>query len=77
MIENSFVYAMDKAIEKRRKQEEKRKVKSEKMYNILDKYNTCLPDLKKEQLTKTEYKFVIEFVTTILNCPLELYKNLA
>lgn len=76
MIENGFVYAIDKSIEKRRKQEERKSKKTAKMYAILDKYNTCLPDLRKEQLNKTEYKFVIEYLEKVLKYPIRLYPNL-
>lgn len=76
MIENGFVYAIDKSIEKRRKQEQKKAIKSNKFYAICEKYNKSLPELTKDELTKTEYKFVVEYIEKVLNYPLRLYPNL-
>ena len=80
MIENSFVYAMDKAIAKKHKIEAREAKRIEPMkirfYKILKKYNCALPELTKNQLTKTEYNFIVKYLDSVLHYPIELYPNL-
>lgn len=80
MIENSFVYAMDKVITKKHKEEAKKAKRIEPMktrfYNILEKYNCALPELSKNKLTKTEYNFIVKYLDIVLHFPIELYPNL-
>lgn len=76
MIENGFVYAIDKSIEKRKKLDIKRQIKSDKFHEICRKYNKSLDELDKNELTKTEYKFILEYVEKILKYPIRFYSNL-
>lgn len=66
MIENGFTYAMDKYSEKMRKIEERKAKKSQKFYAICKKYNTDLPSMTKDMLTKTEYKYMVEYIEKVL-----------
>jgi acyl-[acyl carrier protein]--UDP-N-acetylglucosamine O-acyltransferase len=76
MIENGFVYAINKYSLQRAKIEARKDKKTRKIYDILRKYDTCLPDLAKEKLTKAEYKIVVDYITKVCNYPLRLYPHL-
>ena len=76
MIENGFVFAMEKYGEKQAKKKARQDKKSDKFYAICRKYNKALDELTKEELTKTEYNFIIKYVEKVLHYPIRLYPNL-
>ena len=76
MVENGFVYAVNKFADKLQKQEDKRQIKTNKLYNILHKYNKTLDTITKDELTKTEHKFITEYIENELKYPLKWYENL-
>ena len=76
MIENGFVYAVNKSLEKERNRKKKQDKKTEKLYNIFKKYNKTLDELTKEILTKKELEFITDYIINTLNYPLRWYTNL-
>ena len=58
MIENGFVHAVNKSLEKEQKRKDKEQAKKEKLYKILAKLDKSLIELKTEDLNKTELKIV-------------------
>jgi hypothetical protein len=77
MIENGFVYAMEKYSEKQAKIKVRKDKKSDKFYTICRKYNKSLDELTKDELTKTEYNFIVEYITKELKYPMRFYPSLA
>ena len=76
MIEcSSLEYAMDKITAKKAKQKDKEENASSKFYDICRKYDTDIYGLKKDKMTKAEYKQVTNYLS-IIRLPLELYPNL-
>jgi hypothetical protein len=76
MVENGFVFAVNKSLEKQRKEQIKKDKKTDKFYAIMQKYNTDLETITKDILLKSEYKFLIEYITIDLKYPLSWYPNL-
>lgn len=76
MIENSFVYAFQKYGEKQDKIKAREQKKTSKFYDICRKYDKALDELTKEELTKTEYKFILEYIEKVLKYPIKFYPNL-
>lgn len=68
-----IVEKIEKAEARKRKPEEKMR---DKLYEICRKYNKALDELTKDEITKTEHKFLIEFITKIFKCPVSFYPNL-
>lgn len=72
--------AMVKSVAKNMKTKERKEAKKEKMYSefytIARKIGKSLDEMKKEDLTNKEYKFIIEFIETILDCSTTFYPNL-
>jgi ABC-type uncharacterized transport system fused permease/ATPase subunit len=60
---------------KERQQAEKEKM-TDKFYTIMRKVNKALDEVTKNDLTKKEYDFIIEYIKTVMKCPIELYDNL-
>lgn len=58
MIENSFVYAVNKSLEKQRKKEQKKSDNMDKLYKILRKKNLTLVNAKKSDFNKTQLKLI-------------------
>lgn len=59
MIENGFVYAVNKSLEKQKKKEEKRSIKENKLRKILLRKNLQLAiNAKREHFNKTELKLI-------------------
>lgn len=59
MIENGFVYAVNKSLEKQKKKEEKRSIKENKLRKILLKKDLQLAvNAKREHFNKTELKLI-------------------
>jgi uncharacterized protein YaaR (DUF327 family) len=73
--------AMVKSVAKNMRQKERQQAEKEKkidkMYSIMRKTGKALDEVTKTELTKSEYKFIVEYVENIMNCPIELYPNLA
>jgi hypothetical protein len=76
MIENGFVYAVNKSLEKNARKEEKQQTKTDKFYAICHKYNKTVNELNKEELTKAEYKIIVEYIEKVCKYPLKYYPNL-
>ncbi len=75
MIENGFYFASCKNSERIAKQEEKRKKVTDAVYDICNKYGKAFDELKKEELTKAEYKKIMDFIS-LSKYPAGLYPNL-
>lgn len=58
MIENSFVYAVNKYQEKQRKKQKAYDTKMDKLYEILKKKNLTLVDAKQSDFSKTQLKLI-------------------
>ena len=76
MIENGFVYAVDKSIEKKRKREARQQPKADRFYTICRKYGKAADELDRDELTKTEHRAVVEYLTNVLGYPLKFWPNL-
>jgi len=76
MIENGFVYAIEQYSKKQDKIKAKNDKKSDKMQIIYKKYNKSLDQLDKNELLKSEYKIVIDYIENVLKYPLRWYENL-
>ena len=59
----------DKIVQSKNKQ-------TDKFYKIMNKTGKTLDEITKKDLTKTEYKFIVEYIIKIMNCPISLYPNL-
>lgn len=76
MIDNGFVYAVNKNNLKKKKEELKKEQVTNQFYNICNKYNCSLNELNKNNLTKKEYKIVTDYIQNILNYPMHYFPNL-
>lgn len=76
MIENGFVYAFEKSAERRAKEQVRIDKKTSKFYGICRKYDKAIDTLNKNEMTKTEYKFIVEYIEKVLKYPLSWYSNL-
>ncbi|WP_064199006.1 hypothetical protein [Brevibacillus brevis] len=72
--------AMVKSVAKNMRAKENQQVGVEKMkdrlYATLRKVNKSLDEVTKDDLTDKEYKFIVEYVETVMKCPIHLYPNL-
>lgn len=50
--------------------------KANKFYEILNKYNKTLDTITKEEVTTTEYKFLLDYIENELKYPLRWYEKL-
>jgi len=46
------------------------------MYSIMNKVQKALDEVTKGELSSKDYSFVIEYITTVMQCPIILYPNL-
>lgn len=76
MVENGFVYAIDKSIEKREKRQIREQKRSDKFYAICRKYDKALDELKRDDLLKGEFNFIANYIIKDLKYPLKFYPNL-
>lgn len=76
MIENGFIFAVNKSLERERKLQERKRKKDIQFYSILSKYDVYLEDLKKEYLTKKELDFMVKYIINELKYPIRFYPNL-
>ncbi len=76
MINNGFVYAMDKWGAQKRKDEARKADRGLKVREILQKHNRDIDSITKAELTKAEYKRVTDYLTKDCGYPLRLYPNL-
>ncbi|MFL1672489.1 hypothetical protein [Paenibacillus dendritiformis] len=72
--------AMVKSVAKNMKAKQRQQVKEDKEYNkmyaIMRKSGKSLDEVTKEDLAEREYKFIVEFITTVMKRPIVLYPNL-
>lgn len=72
--------AMVKSVAKNRKQKERqqseKEKKTDKMYKIMHKTGKALDEVTKDDLSKSEFTFIVEYIKTVMNCPITFYPNL-
>lgn len=72
----AMVKSVAKSIKQKERMESNREKMTDKMYSIMKKVGKSLDDVMKSDLTKKEYDFIVEYITTVMNCPISLYDNL-
>lgn len=72
--------AMVKYVAKNMRAKERQQAKDLKkkdlLYNILRRVGKALDEVTKDDLTKKEFDFIVEYITTVMKCPIVLYPNL-
>jgi len=72
----AMVKQVSKNIRKKERQEMNTEKKKDKMYSIMNKVQKALDEVTKGELSPKDYSFIIEYITTVMQCPITLYPNL-
>lgn len=72
----AMVKGVAKSIKQKERQQADKEKKTDKMYSIMNKTGKSLDEVTKDDLTKKEYAFIVEYIEKIMNCPIQLYPNL-
>ena len=73
----AMVKSIAKSMKQKERQQAEREKKTDKMYAIMKKTGKALDEITKSELSKSEYKFIVEYIEKVMNCPIRFYPNLA
>lgn len=72
----AMVKSVAKSMKQKERQQSDKEKKTTKMYAIMRKTGKALDEVTKSDLTKSEYKFIVEYIENYMN-GLSSYPNLA